>query len=42
MGLVCGCGFRERERLEKLSYYRITREEYLAQAGRGGSLRYGT
>ena len=27
---------------EKLSCYRITREEYLAQAGRGGSLRYGT
>ena len=33
---------RERERLEKLSCYRITREEYLAQAERGGSLRYGT
>ena len=42
VGLVCGCGVRERERLEKLSCYRITREEYLAQAGRGGSLRYGT
>ena len=42
VGLVCGCGFRERERLEKLSCYRITREEYLAQAEQGGSLHYGT